>query len=570
MIKVFSVAEMVAAEKASDAAGNSYDEMMEKAGWAVAEAIRERYPVTGSKVTILVGPGNNGGDGLVAGRYLAEWGADVSFYLYKERDLETDRNLAMVQEMNLPIVISELDQRYRVLRSRLRITNILVDALLGTGVSRPVGGNLAKLMQEVKAVLEPRALFEIEESRSRLISIADPGTGARAQPGLGDTIQLLSTANSQKSDVSIAQPDLHIVAVDCPSGLNCDSGELDDLAMPADLTVTFAGPKRGHFIFPGAAACGEIVVADIDISAKLPEVAGVQVELATAEMARTFMPDRPIDGHKGTFGWALIAAGSVRYWGAAVLAGQAAYRTGAGLVALAVPSSIRSAVATQLPEATYPLIADDDVLTAQSAIKLLEDMDIYHALLVGPGLYEAGAFLETLLSSTEVDLPPMVIDADGLNLLSQMLDWPSRLAAGTILTPHPGEMARLAGSSLSEIKARDRVELAREKAAEWDCVVLLKGAFTIVAAPDGRCAILPFANPALAVAGSGDVLSGIVVALLGQKLPSFEAAVLGGYLHAAAAQISGVDVGLLAGEIADLVPEVMEILKTRKNSILIR
>jgi NAD(P)H-hydrate epimerase len=131
-------------------------------------------------------------------------------------------------------------------------------------------------------------------------------------------------------------------------------------------------------------------------------------------------------------------------------------------------------------------------------------------------------------------------------------------------------MARLAGSSLSEIKARDRVELAREKAAEWDCVVLLKGAFTIVAAPGGRCAILPFANPALAVAGSGDVLSGIVVALLGQKLPPFEAAVLGGYLHAAAAQISGVDVGLLAGEIADLVPEVMEILKTRKNSILIR
>jgi hydroxyethylthiazole kinase-like uncharacterized protein yjeF len=329
------------------------------------------------------------------------------------------------------------------------------------------------------------------------------------------------------------------------------------------LTVTFAGPKRGHFIFPGAAACGEIVVADIDISADLPEVAGVKVELATAGMARKLMPVRPIEGHKGTFGWALIAAGSIRYWGAAVLAGQAAYRAGAGLVALAVPSAIRPSVATQLPEATYPLIDDDDVLGSQSATKLLADMGNYQALLVGPGLYEAGAFLETLLSSGEVDLPPMAIDADGLNLLSQMADWPSLLPAGTVLTPHPGEMARLTGASLKDVKARDRVELAREKAAEWDCVVLLKGAFTVVAAPDGRCAILPFANPALATAGSGDVLSGIVVALLGQKLPPYEAAVLGGYLHGAAAQLSGLDAGLLSGEIADLVPEVIEVLKTR-------
>ena len=151
MIKVFSVAEMVAAEKASNAAGNIYDEMMEKAGWAVAEAIIERFPVANSKLTILVGPGNNGGDGLVAGRYLAEVGAEVTFYLYKARDPEVDHNLAKVQAMNLPIIVSEFDQRYRVLRTRLKITDVLVDALLGTGVSRPIGGNLAKLMQQVKA-----------------------------------------------------------------------------------------------------------------------------------------------------------------------------------------------------------------------------------------------------------------------------------------------------------------------------------------------------------------------------------------------------------------------------------
>ena len=555
MIKVFSVAEMVAAEKASNAAGNIYDEMMEKAGWAVAEAIIERYPVANSKLTILVGPGNNGGDGLVAGRYLAEAGAEVTLYLYRARDPEVDHNLAKVQAMNLPIIVSEFDQRYRVLRTRLKITDVLVDALLGTGVSRPIGGNLAKLMQQVKAGLAERARFAAGQRHSRLVSIADlgEGTGVRARrTGLG---------HEEGSASVINRPLPHIVSVDCPSGLNCDNGALDELALPADLTVTFAGPKRGHFIFPGAAACGEIVVADIDIDAELTQVANVKTELVTAEMVRTLLPERRIDGHKGTFGWVLIAAGSSRYWGAAALAGRSAYRAGAGLVALAVPAAIRSAMAVQLPEATYPSIDDENVFGAGAAKILLDNMGIYQALLVGPGLFEAGEFLESLLSTAVGDLPPLVIDADGLNLLAEIPDWPGRLPVGTVLTPHPGEMARLMGVALNEVRARDRIELTQEKAAEWQCVVLLKGAYTVVGAPDGRCAILPFANPALATAGSGDVLSGIIVALLGQGLPSFEATILGGYLHAAAAKMADIDSGLLAGEIADWVPEVIDALK---------
>ena len=158
-------------------------------------------------------------------------------------------------------------------------------------------------------------------------------------------------------------------------------------------------------------------------------------------------------------------------------------------------------------------------------------------------------------------LPPLVIDADGLNLLSAVPDWHEELPTNTVLTPHIGEMARLVGSDLDTIRDSDRIELTKEKAREWDCIVLLKGAFTIVGAPDGRCAVLPFANPALATAGSGDVLSGIIVGLLGQGLTSFEAAVLGGYLHGAAAEISGVDSGLLASEIADWVPDVIDLLK---------
>ena len=553
MIKIFTVSEMVAAEKAADAAGNSYEQMMEKAGQAVAEAIMERSPGGGRQITILVGPGNNGGDGLVAGRYLAEAGAQVTFYLYKERALEDDSNMAKVQDMGLPVILLEYDQRYRVLRTRLRVTDILVDALLGTGVSRPIGGELAKLMRQVQAALEDRGRLVSERSRPGLMAISSLENNIPER--LGREISEKDSEDSRPASNPV------IVAIDCPSGLNCDTGELDVLALPAALTVTFAGPKRGHFLFPGATACGEIVVADIGIGPDLPEITRVPVELATSEMVREFLPERPRDGHKGSFGWVLIAAGSARYWGAPALAGRAAYRTGCGLVALAVPELIRPSLAILLPEATYPTLPDKDLLTDQAASILLGEMSPYKALLIGPGLHSASSFLETMLDSPPAALPAMIIDADGLNLLAGMPEWADRLPANTVLTPHAGEMARLMGTSLEKVRASDRIDLAREKAAEWGCVVLLKGAFTVIAGPDGRCAVLPFANPALATAGSGDVLSGIIASLLSQSVLPFEAAVLGGFLHAAAAELSGVDAGLLATEIADWVPEALDTLR---------
>ncbi len=295
-------------------------------------------------------------------------------------------------------------------------------------------------------------------------------------------------------------------------------------------------------------------MADIGIDPNLPEVSRVELELVTAETARTLLPARPADGHKGTFGFVLITAGSADYWGAPSLAGKAAYRAGAGLVALAAPGVIKPSLAAQLPEATYPRLAAEEILTAESARTLAADLSSYKAVLVGPGLSEADDFLTELLSVDS--LPPLVIDADGLNILARQDDWPNLLPPNTILTPHPGEMARLMSVPLSELKEMERVALARRQAAEWGCVVLLKGAYTVVAAPDGRCVLLPFANPALAVAGSGDVLSGIIVALLGQGLADYEAAVLGGYLHGAAATASGLDSGLLAGEISDQLPSV--------------
>lgn len=434
--------------------------------------------------------------------------------------------------MRLFALNAEFDQRYRVLRTRLNITDIVIDGLLGTGVSRPIGGDLAKLMKQLQAGLEERQEILANKQHSTLTSIAEIETGTDEDAWRGPIV----------------------VAVDCPSGLNCDTGAIDPLAIAADLTVTFAGPKRGHFIFPGAAHCGELVVADIGIDPHLPEVSEVELELVTAETARTLLPARPADGHKGTFGFVLIAAGSANYWGAPALAGKAAYRAGAGLVALAVPEVIRPSLATQLPEATYPQVTAEATLTAESARTLAVDLSSYKAMLVGPGLGKADDFLTELLSVDS--LPPLVIDADGLNILARQNDWPNLLPPNTILTPHPGEMARLMDVPLSELKEMERVALARRQAAEWGCVVLLKGAYTVVAAPDDRCVLLPFANPALAVAGSGDVLSGIIVALLGQGLESFEAAVLGGYLHGVAATASGLDSGLLAGEISDQLPSV--------------
>jgi NAD(P)H-hydrate epimerase len=539
-IKLFTVAEMVAAERAADAAGYSYAQMMESAGQRVAEAIQQRHDVVDRSVLVLVGPGNNGGDGLVAGRYLAEAGAAVAFYLTKPRDLETDDNLARVEAMGLDILLAEHDQRSRALHHRLRVADIIIDALLGTGVSKPIAGPIATVLEQLAAVVREKK--RDGSDRSALTTLAAP-----------------PTADDESQENSPAR--LVIVAVDCPSGLNCDSGALDPLAVAADLTVTFAGPKRGHFKFPGAAACGELVVADIGIDPALPAVAAVPVQMATAELARALLPKRPPDGHKGTFGTALIAAGSLRYWGAPALAARGAFRSGSGLVTLAVPQRLRPALAGQFPEATYPLVTDTDVLGVATANLLLGSLKSYQAILVGPGLGEAGSFLAALLDGLREPAeaepaPPLVIDADGLNLLAAMSGWPERLPPNTILTPHPGEMARMVGRSLAALRDEDRIELALEKAGEWGHIVLLKGAYTVIAAPDGQATLLPFANPLMAVGGSGDVLGGIITGLLAQGMEPYDAAVLGGYLHGAAGQLARDywgDAGLLASELADWV-----------------
>ena len=532
-MKIFTVAEMMAAEQASVAAGVSIAQLMENAGKAVADAIQQRQNVNGRRVTVLVGPGNNGGDGLVAARYLAQAGADVVCYLSRARQAESDANYAQLQEMGVLALTAELDQRYRVLHHRLNITDILIDALLGTGVTRPIGGDLARLLRQAQSGMAERRQNLAAENAPRLVAV---------------------------TEIPPAPPRPFVVAVDCPSGLNCDSGALDPLTLTADLTVTFAGPKRGHFLFPGAAACGELAAADIGIAPDLAAVQAIQLELVTAAQARAWLPPRPIDGHKGTFGKAFIFAGQAQYWGAPVLAGLGALRSGVGLAALGVPRAIRATVAAQLPEATYLPLPDEDTLGAGAARFLAaEEMTGSRtALLLGPGLGAAVDFVTELLDRRP--LPPLVVDADGLNVLAQLPQWPRRLPPESVLTPHPGELARLLGISLAELKEQDRLAATQAAAAQWGQVVVHKGAYTVVAAPDGQTALLPFAHGALAVGGSGDVLAGIIVSLLAQGLSPFTAAGLGGYLHGAAAlraaQAQG-PAGLLAREIAHHLPRAL-------------
>ncbi len=549
-MKLVSVEQMRRIEQASDAAGHTYAAMMERAGTAVATTIQSRVEVKDKHVLVLVGPGNNGGDGLVAARVLREAGAQVSCYLFRNRP--DDPLLTAVRDLGCSVVIASDDDQFRELRRLTHDADVIVDALLGTGTARPIEGDLAEILEIVKQEVKTRR---------------ELGTRGLVIPSV--------------PTVPPSSPEPLVVAVDGPTGLNYDTGALDPAALPADVTVTFAYPKLGHVAFPGASACGQLVVADIGTDPKLAQ--DILLEMADAEMVRAMLPSRPSDAHKGTFGKAMIVAGSVYYSGAAALAAQAATRVGAGLVTLCPPRAIYSIVASKLMEVTYLPLPDDMGVLREDAVEVLaagQKIGGYQALLVGPGLStekEAVAFVRRLLSvepsakkarigfqsspngpgPDKLALPALVVDADALNALAELDGWAERLPRPSILTPHPGEMARLMRlEDKAEIGA-DRVGVARRMAAEWGHVVILKGAFTVIANPDGRAVVLPFANPALATAGSGDVLAGAIVGLLAQGLAPFEAAACGAFLHGLAGEIARRDIGdagVVAGDLLARLP----------------
>ena len=354
-----------------------------------------------------------------------------------------------------------------------------------------------------------------------------------------------------------------VLAVDLPTGLDADGGGVDELTVAADVTVTFGLPKVGMYQAMGSGVVGRVQVVDIGIPAEAMEAASL--ELITSRWTREALPARPEDANKGTFGKVLVVGGCSRYRGAPALAATAAYRAGAGLVTIACPEPVIASIGAGAAEATWlpQETAEDGGLTGEAAVALRPEWPGFDAGVVGPGLGHTGetqALVWALLPDTAEDVAgQVVIDADALNALAALEDGAERTPSGAILTPHPGEMARLLGSSVAEVQ-ENRVGAAREAAGRYGCTVVLKGAHTVVADAEGRARISPFANPLLATAGSGDVLAGMIGAYLGQGLGPFHAASLGVYLHAAVGEaLRGEygDSGLLAGEIAARLPGVV-------------
>ncbi|MDP2993760.1 MAG: NAD(P)H-hydrate dehydratase, partial [Anaerolineales bacterium] len=374
--------------------------------------------------------------------------------------------------------------------------------------------------------------------------------------------------------------------VDCPSGVDCDTGEVAEECIPADATVTLAAVKQGLLKLPAYDLIGELRVVDIGLLNELKSWQAIKNEVANDTLATFLLPERPTDAHKGTFGTVLVVAGSVNYPGAALLAGKAAYRIGAGLVKLAVPAPLHTALAGHFPEAIWLLLPHEMGSIASGAADVLTDnLERVTSLLVGPGLGlddTTREFIANLLDGapakvshtrmgfvkspgSKVDqkpaaLPPFVFDADGLKLLAKLPDWFRLLPAPAILTPHPGEMSLLTGLTVEKIQ-EDRLAIAGKYAAEWGHVVVLKGAFTVIAAPDGRTTTIPVATPALAHAGTGDVLAGLITGLRAQGLEAYDAARLGAWVHAqaglAAAVVQGSTAAVLAGDVLEAVADVL-------------
>ncbi|MGZ9235457.1 MAG: NAD(P)H-hydrate dehydratase [Anaerolineales bacterium] len=538
-MKLVTVSQMQAIEKEADASGLTYDQMMENAGRGLADIILSLHVGDAeSEVIGLVGPGNNGGDTLVALSALAAEGWKAGAYLVKrKKDDLVKRFLEAGGE-----VLSK-ENPFEQLAQAIETADVFLDGIFGTGLKLPLKKDVAELLSEVNDVLD----------------------------GLDESP--------------------FIIAVDCPSGVDCDTGEVADESIAADLTVTMAAVKQGMLKLPAFEYVGDLKAVDIGLPDDLPSFKELQTEVADEETVAALLPERPLTAHKGTFGTALIAAGSVNYTGAVVLAGEAAYRVGAGLVTLAVPAPVHVALAGRIPEATWVLLPQElGVISAKASEVLAKNLEQASALLVGPGLGTEDTtkeFIENLLTGkvnskrmtarigfvhqetekkegTTSQLPPMIVDADGLTLLVKISDWQKLLPAPGILTPHPGEMSILTGLSKEEIQ-EDRQEIASKYAKEWGHVVVLKGAFTVVAAPDGRMTIIPVASPALARAGTGDVLAGLIVGLLAQGLEAFDAAVAGAWIHAQAGLYAADDLGttasVLAGDVLNSVSDVLSDLE---------
>jgi len=507
-MKLVTAKQMQAIDRAAiDGRGIPGLELMENAGRGIAEYARETIggDVSSKRFLIFCGKGNNGGDGFVIGRYLHDWGAGVSFVLIGQTaDLSGDANANYQRARDISLEIVEIKSESDLPESL--DADMLVDAIFGTGFTGDIRG------------------------------VAAPA------------ISLMNNSG------------IPILAVDAPSGLNCDTGEISGACIWADATATLALPKAGQFIHPGREHVGALKVIDIGIPPDIVEQADINLNLIDETFVMTRLLERAPTAHKGTCGKLFILAGSRGYTGAACLASESAIRSGVGLCFLGIPSSLNPICEMKLTEViTHPLpeVKKRECLALRGLGEVRKEFAGMNASVIGPGLgthHETKDLVRRLLKTTKL---PVLLDADGLNAFEGHADDLAAVDAELILTPHPGELSRLLSVDTNDI-ANDRMNFAANSAKIFGCVVLLKGAPTFIADPSGQLYLNPTGNPGMATGGSGDVLSGIAGSLLAQGLAAIDAACLAAYIHGYAADLAADEIGttsLIPTDIIAYLPE---------------
>jgi len=502
-------------ERAIAQYGLTVPELMEAAGKAVVSTIRARFGrLKGRTVGVLCGAGHNGGDGFVAARLLRKGGAQVVAVLLADPEklgVEPRRQLAKARIARVRVVPATGPAGITALRAAFGGCDLLVDALFGTGLSRPVKGLPLEAVRELNRMKKP------------------------------------------------------VVAVDIPSGMAADTGLPMGDAVRASVTVTFGLPKAGFFSASGGILAGELRVADIGFPGELLQDGALKTALTEASDVKRVLPDYDGGVHKGTRGRLVVVAGSTGLTGAAALCALGAQRIGAGLVTVACPESLNAILEVKLTEpmtAPVPETAGG-FLSPRAAGRILRLTARADAAVIGPGIGRhrgTGRLLRELLAGLSV---PLVVDADALHHLGGHPDLLKLVKTPVILTPHPGEAAWLMKTNIAEVE-HDRVRVAKQMAAGYNAVVVLKGHHTVVADPRGEVRINPTGNRALATAGTGDVLSGVIGGLLAQRLAPFDAAWAGAFIHGSAGEGAGRRFGLdgvLAGDLLPILPRVLKGLR---------
>lgn len=487
--------------------------LMERAGEAVIRSLLERFPGEARKgVLVVAGKGNNGGDGFVVARLLRKKRVACTVALLAQReDLSRDAAHNLREYLTAKGRVHEIGvDHLTALQQLIAGSGLIVDAILGTGLKSEVRGLFAQAIELINAAGMP------------------------------------------------------VVAVDIPSGLHTDTGVALGAAVNANLTVALAFPKLGEVVYPGASSCGQLVVSDIGIDPRAVAEVAPELDLLEPAMIGRLVPQRKPDSHKGSYGHVLALAGSRGKTGAAILACRAAMRMGAGLTSLAAAKSLNNIFAAALVEVMTELLPDNQA----GEMELLSDDDWRRLLqrkttvLYGPGIGVSDATRAAVRWLMRNWRKPWVIDADGLNNLALEIDRLRHAEFPPVLTPHPGEMARLTGRTTAQINA-DRIAVARGFAVEHRCYLVLKGARSVIATPEGRVFINPTGNPGMASGGTGDVLAGMLAALLAQGLAPEDALKLGVYLHGFVAdRISDTKggIGLIASDIVEGLPQGLRAL----------